>query len=45
MTPEAWRGAAVAELMAVWWMTEALPLPATSVLTLGLFPMPAAASG
>lgn len=39
MTPEAWRVAAVAALMAVWWMTEALPLPATSLLPLVLFPL------
>ncbi len=32
------RTAAVALLMAVWWMTEALPLPATSLLPLVLFP-------
>jgi sodium-dependent dicarboxylate transporter 2/3/5 len=26
-------------LMAVWWMTEALPLPATSLLPIALFPL------
>ncbi|WP_116040941.1 SLC13 family permease [Amycolatopsis palatopharyngis] len=31
--------AAVAVLMAVWWMTEALPLPATALLPLVLFPV------
>jgi sodium-dependent dicarboxylate transporter 2/3/5 len=36
--PEAWRTAAVAVLMAVWWMTEALPIPATALLPLALFP-------
>lgn len=30
--------AAVALLMATWWMTEALPLPATSLLPIVLFP-------
>ncbi|MGO1438993.1 MAG: SLC13 family permease [Brevibacterium yomogidense] len=30
--------AATALLMAVWWMTEALPLPATSLLPLVVFP-------
>lgn len=30
--------AATAVLMAVWWMTEAIPLPATSLLPLVLFP-------
>jgi len=36
--PEAQRVAAVAVLMATWWMTEALPLPATSLLPIVLFP-------
>ncbi|MDS1269251.1 DASS family sodium-coupled anion symporter [Lipingzhangella sp. LS1_29] len=31
--------AAVAALMAVWWMTEAIPLPATALLPLVLFPV------
>lgn len=44
-----WRTAAVATLMAIWWMTEAIPIPATALLPLGLFPAlgvlsPAAAS-
>lgn len=30
--------AAVATLMAVWWMTEALPLPATALVPLVAFP-------
>jgi len=34
-----WRTAAVAILMAVWWMTEAIPIPATALLPLALFPM------
>jgi len=33
-----WRTAAVASLMAVWWMTEAIPIPATALLPLALFP-------
>ena len=33
-----WRTAAVAMLMAVWWMTEAIPIPATALLPLALFP-------
>jgi solute carrier family 13 (sodium-dependent dicarboxylate transporter), member 2/3/5 len=39
MTPEARRTAAVAALMATWWMTEALPLHATALLPLVAFPV------
>jgi len=39
LSAEGWRTAAVAILMAVWWMTEAIPIPATAILPLGLFPM------
>lgn len=31
--------AAIAMLMATWWMTEAIPIPATSLLPLVLFPL------
>ena len=31
--------AAIAILMAVWWMTEAIPIPATALLPLVLFPL------
>jgi sodium-dependent dicarboxylate transporter 2/3/5 len=31
--------AAIAALMAIWWMTEAIPIPATALLPLVLFPM------
>ena len=34
-----WRTAAVGILMAVWWMTEAIPIPATALLPLALFPL------
>ena len=34
-----WRTAAVTVLMAVWWMTEAIPIPATALLPLVLFPL------
>ena len=34
-----WRTAAVAVLMATWWMTEAIPIPATALLPLVLFPI------
>lgn len=39
MAPEAWRTAAVGLLMAVWWVTEAIPIPATALLPLALFPV------
>lgn len=39
LTAEAWRTAAVAVLMAVWWITEALPIPATALLPIVLFPV------
>ncbi len=39
LSVEGWRTAAVAMLMAIWWMTEAIPIPATAILPLGLFPM------
>ena len=39
MTPEGRRMAAVALLMSVWWITEAIPIPATSLLPLVLYPL------
>jgi sodium-dependent dicarboxylate transporter 2/3/5 len=39
MSPEAMRVAAVAVLMAVWWTTEAIPIPATALLPIFLFPV------
>ena len=38
MGPAAQKMAAVALLMATWWMTEAIPIPATSLLPIPLFP-------
>jgi len=38
MEPAAWRVAAVAALMAVWWITEALPIPITGLVPMVLFP-------
>ena len=35
----AWGTAAVTVLMAVWWMTEAIPIPVTALLPLVLFPL------
>lgn len=34
-----WRTTGVGLLMAVWWVTEALPIPATALLPLVLFPV------
>lgn len=39
MNEEAWKTAAVALLMATWWITEAIPIPATSLLPIVLFPI------
>ncbi len=39
MTPAAQKMAAVAILMATWWMSEAIPIPATSLLPIALFPL------
>jgi sodium-dependent dicarboxylate transporter 2/3/5 len=38
MSPEAWRTAAAALWMAIWWIGEAVPIPATALLPLALFP-------
>lgn len=35
----AWNAAAVGILLAIWWMTEALPIPVTSLLPVVLFPL------
>jgi sodium-dependent dicarboxylate transporter 2/3/5 len=37
--PNVTRCAAVAALMAVWWITEAIPIPATALLPMALFPL------
>lgn len=34
-----WHTAAVGVLMAVWWITEALPIPATALIPIMLFPV------
>ena len=39
MSGPAWATAAVGALMAIWWMTEALPIAATSLLPLLLLPL------
>ncbi len=38
-SPEVTRCAAVAILMAVWWLTKAIPIPATALLPIVLFPL------
>ena len=44
LEPSAWSTAAVGLLMAIWWITEALPIPATALLPLALFPVLGAGS-
>ena len=39
MAPEAWRLLAVAVLMVTWWITEAIPVGATALLPVALFPI------
>ncbi|PLY01359.1 MAG: anion transporter [Desulfuromonas sp.] len=39
MEPGAQKMAAIALLMATWWMCESIPIPATSLLPIALFPM------
>jgi solute carrier family 13 (sodium-dependent dicarboxylate transporter), member 2/3/5 len=38
LSPEGWHTAGVAALMAVFWITEPIPIPATALLPLVLFP-------
>jgi len=39
LAPVAWRAAAATSIIAIWWMTEAIPIPATALLPLVLFPL------
>ncbi|ACS78792.1 anion transporter [Maridesulfovibrio salexigens DSM 2638] len=39
MNPAAWKVAAVTALMAIWWITEAIPIPATSLIPIAFFPL------
>ena len=39
MNPAAWHVAAVAILMAIFWVTEAVPLPVTALIPLAAFPL------
>jgi sodium-dependent dicarboxylate transporter 2/3/5 len=41
---EGWSVTGVAVLMAIWWMTDAIPIPATSLVPLVLFPLLGATS-
>ena len=45
MTPEGLRVAAVAVLMAVWWISGAIPVPATALLPIALYPLLGVMSG
>ncbi len=38
LSPEGWLTAGAALLMAVWWITEAVPIPVTALVPLVLFP-------
>lgn len=39
MPPEAWRMVAVVAWMVIWWLSEAVPIPATALLPLVLMPL------
>ncbi len=39
LSPQGMSVAAVAALMAIWWITEAIPVPATALLPIVLFPV------
>ena len=39
LSAEAFRTLIVAMLMALWWITEAIPIPATSLIPLAAFPL------
>ncbi len=43
--PSTPRIAAIAVLMAVWWITEAIPIPATALIPVALFPLMGIMSG
>jgi sodium-dependent dicarboxylate transporter 2/3/5 len=38
LSSEGWIVAAIVILMAIWWATEAIPVPVTALLPLALFP-------
>lgn len=39
MTPEAWRLVALATWMVIWWLGEAVPIPATALLPIPMMPL------
>jgi sodium-dependent dicarboxylate transporter 2/3/5 len=39
LSPQGMSVAAVASLMAIWWISEAIPVPATALLPIALFPV------
>lgn len=39
MPPEAWRMVAITVWMVIWWLSEAVPIPATALLPLALMPL------
>lgn len=39
MPPEAWRLVALASWMVIWWLSEAVPIPATALLPIVLMPL------
>ena len=39
LSSNAWLVASVVVLMAIWWATEAIPVPVTALLPLALFPL------
>lgn len=39
LSPAAWKTAAVGVLMAIYWITEAIPIPATSLIPMVFFPV------
>jgi len=39
LSPQAWKSVGITFLMAIWWMTEALPISVTALVPLVAFPM------